>query len=110
MWEKWTDVVTKEKKRKFIGYENRYVQNGVTVANGMAEAEGWTVEQLQQKLWTSRGATPPGVSVPDMARVAELFKWSGTPATITANECRWQTPGGTVVAKSDSPITWEVVK
>lgn len=76
----------------------------------LAEVGRWTVAQLQAKLWDSRGATPPGVSVPDMARVADLFKWAGAPATITVTECTWQTPGGTVIARSDSPITWEVVR
>jgi hypothetical protein len=98
-----------------LGFSHHYVLNSFTEAEreyymDMAEVGKWSVARLQEELFNKRGATPPGVSIPDMQRVAELFKWGGIPATITPNECRWQTPGGTVILRSESPITWEVVK
>lgn len=98
-----------------IGYSHHELMNGLTPSERvyymeLADAEGLTVEQLQHKLWNSRGATPPGVSIPDMARVAELLRWAGVPSVITANECSFVTPQGKLIARSDSPITWEVVK
>jgi hypothetical protein len=102
-------------QNKRIGYTHHELMNGLTPVERvhymeLADANGWTAEQLQQELWGRRGATPPGVSVPDMVRVAELLRWAGVPSVITANECSFQTPQGKLIARSDSPITWEVVK
>lgn len=35
LWETYTDIVTKEKKREFAGYEYRYVQNGAPLPHSL---------------------------------------------------------------------------
>lgn len=76
----------------------------------LADDEGLSVAGLRFRLWERRGATPPGVSYPDNARVADLFKWAGVPTVIEANCVTFRTPQGTIRATSDSEIRWEVEK
>jgi len=98
-----------------IGYAHHEGLNSLTPTERQfylqeADAGGWSVAKLRFELWEKRGATPPGVSYPDNARVTDLFKWAGVPAIIEANSVSWRTPQGTIRATSDTEIRWEVEK
>lgn len=75
-----------------------------------AAEQGWTVKRLRLEVNVT-DSTEPGEPVPLPNRVAieRAFYRVGVKAHVSPKKFRFELPGGTLVATSDTDITWGVL-
>lgn len=74
-----------------------------------AWANGWSVAQLRMQVATG-APEPEAVLLPNPVAVERAFYRAGIRAKVGSRRCVFETPSGTLVMTSESPITWSTTE